>query len=297
MKIGVFAALASPLAPRPIVEAFGRSAEEFGFSSLWLGEHALLFDRYESKYPYSPDGSFPVGGEIGVLEPLTTLSYLAALTETVRLGTGICLVPQRNPVYTAKETANVDWLSNGRLDLGVGVGWLAEEFRALDVPFEKRGARTRSYLEVIRRLWTDDVSEYHDEFYDLPPSRMYPKPVQDPHPPIHMGGETDAALRRVADLGQGWYSFNAGPDHLEERLTVLRPLLEERGRSLDEVEISVTPNLVEGTGQEMSPDVLRRYAEVGADQVILTVWPAEPDQVRASFENLAETYMDLASTL
>ncbi|HEC09178.1 MAG TPA: LLM class flavin-dependent oxidoreductase, partial [Acidimicrobiales bacterium] len=121
--------------------------------------------------------------------------------------------------------------------------------------------------------------------------------LQDPHPPLHMGGETDAALRRVADLGQGWYSFNAGPDHLEERLAVLRPMLEQRGRSLDEIEVSVTPNLVEGTGQEMNTEVLRRFAEVGADQVVLTVWPAEPDQVRASFEALAETYLDLAATL
>ncbi len=297
MKIGIFAALASPLAPRPIVEAFGRSAEEFGFNSIWLGEHALLFDQYESKYPYSPDGSFPVGGEIGVLEPFTTLAYLAAVTDTVRLGTGICLIPQRNPVYTAKESANVDWLSGGRMDLGVGIGWLAEEFRALDVPFEHRGARTDSYLDVIAKLWTEEAPEHHDDYYDLPPARMYPKPIQQPHIPVHIGGESDAALRRVAARGQGWYSFNAGPDHLAERLPVLERLLAERGRSLDEVQISVTPNLVEGTGQEMNPDVLRRYAEVGADQVILTVWPAEPDQVRASMEALAETYLDLAASL
>jgi probable F420-dependent oxidoreductase len=127
------------------------------------------------------------------------LAFLAAHTARVRLGTGICLVPQRNPVYTAKEVATVDWLSGGRFDFGVGVGWLAEEFRALDVAFERRGDRCREYLDVMRRLWCDSVSAFAGSFYDLPASRQYPKPVQQPHPPICFGGESDAAMRRVAD--------------------------------------------------------------------------------------------------
>jgi probable F420-dependent oxidoreductase len=195
MKVGLFAPLGNPFATPEYVSAFGRAADERGFHSLWVAEHVVLFDDYASQYPYAADGKIPAGGESGIYEPFTALAYLAAVTSRIRLGTGICLVPQRNPVYTAKEVAAVDWLSNGRLDFGVGVGWLREEFDAVAVPFERRGARTREYIEVMRRLWEDPVSEHHGEFYDLPACRQYPKPVQQPHPPIHVGGESDPALR------------------------------------------------------------------------------------------------------
>ena len=178
MKLGVFCPLSSPAADAAYVRSFGENAERLGFDSLWVAEHVVLFDDYASKYPYSPDGRIPARPTSGVLEPLTSLSYLAAVTKRIRLGTGILLVPQRNPVYTAKEAANVDWLSGGRLDLGVGVGWLAEEFRAAGVPWARRGERTRSYIEVMRRLWCDELSEYKDEFYELPACRQFPKPVQ-----------------------------------------------------------------------------------------------------------------------
>ena len=127
-----------------------------------------------------------------------TLTYLAARTSTVRLGTAMLLLPQRNPVYVAKEVSSLDWLSGGRVDLGIGVGWLKEEFDALNVPWERRGRRTDEYLEVLRTLWVDDTSSFHGETYDLPPCEMFPKPVQQPHPPVHIGGETTAALRRAA---------------------------------------------------------------------------------------------------
>src|SRR5262249_23233264 len=159
----------------------------------------------ESKYPYADNGRFPGGGDSGLLEPLTALGFLAAVTTNVRLGTGICLVAQRNPVYTAKQVADVDVLSGGRVDFGIGVGWLREEFDAVAMPFEHRGARTREHIEVMRTLWTEEVATYDGRFYTLPPSSMYPKPVQQPHPPIHVGGETEAAFARVADFGQGWY--------------------------------------------------------------------------------------------
>lgn len=223
MKVGIFAPLANPYATPDYIRTLGAAVEERGFDSIWVAEHVVLFDEYASSYPYAADGKIPVPSEAGFLDPFMALSYLAACTTRVRLGTGICLVPQRNPVYTAKEAASVDWMSGGRFDLGIGVGWLAEEFAALDVPFERRGARCRAYIDVMRTLWCDDESEYDGEFYTLPKTRQFPKPIQKPHPPIHFGGESDAALRRVADLGQGWYGFNlgrearrgeAGRDHL-----------------------------------------------------------------------------------
>ncbi len=172
----------------------------------------------------------PGGGDAGLLEPFVALTFLAAVTERIRLGTGICLVPQRNPVYTAKQVVDLDALSGGRVDFGVGAGWLREEFDALGVPFERRGDRMREHIEVMKALWSDDVSEYQGELYQLRSCRMYPKPVQQPHPPIHVGGESDAALRRVADFGQGWYSFNRAPDDLDAPLRRLDELVVERGR-------------------------------------------------------------------
>jgi len=149
MKIGLFAPAVYPAGTPEYLRTLGTAAEERGFHSLWMAEHVVLFDDYASRYPYAADGRIPASGESGFLDPFDALSFLAAHTTRIRLGTGICLVPQRNPVYTAKEVATVDWLSGGRFDFGVGVGWLAEEFRALDVPFERRGDRCREYLEVM----------------------------------------------------------------------------------------------------------------------------------------------------
>ncbi len=292
MRVGLFAPLGSPGADGAYLAELGPLAEELGFHSLWVAEHVVLFDDYASKYPYAEDGRIPAGGENGILEPFTSLAFLAGVTQTLRLGTGICLVPQRNPVYTAKEAANVDWLSGGRLDFGVGVGWLAEEFRAVDTPFERRGSRCRSYLEVMKRLWCDPVSEYKDEFYELPACRQYPKPVQDPHPPLHFGGESDAALRRVADLGQGWYGFNLEPDELRERLGRLDELLAAAGRRRDEVQVSVCPYF-----KGCDAEKLERYRDAGADQVILVGFAPDRDALRATVEGFAETMMETARRL
>ncbi len=292
MKIGLFVPLAGPSATPSYVETLATEAEGHGFDSLWVAEHVVLFDDYGSRYPYADDGRIPAPPENGMLEPFTSLAFLAAVTERIRLGTGICLVPQRNPVYTAKEAANVDWVSGGRLDFGVGVGWLAEEFGAVAVPFERRGARCRSYLEVIRRLWCDPISEYKDEFYELPACRQYPKPVQKPHPPIHFGGESDAALRRVADLGQGWYGFNLDPEELAPRRERLGQLLEERGRSLDDIELSVSPYL-----KGADADKLARYRDVGADQVIVSAFAPDTASIRSTLEGVAESLVEPARAL
>ena len=292
MRLGVFLPFATPIADGPFLRAVGEAAEGAGFDSLWVAEHVVLFDEYASKYPYAADGKIPAGGSSGILEPFGALTYLAACTSRIRLGTGICLVPQRNPVYTAKEAASVDWLSNGRLDLGVGVGWLAEEFRAVGVPFERRGERCVSYLEVMKSLWCDEVSQYKDEFYELPACRQYPKPVQKPHPPIHFGGESDAALRRVARIGQGWYGFNVEPEALGERVAALEKLLAKQGRRRADVQITISPYL-----KEMTPAKLEAYKRAGADQVILFAMARDADGARARLTQLAEQYLPLARKL
>jgi probable F420-dependent oxidoreductase len=292
VQIGLFIPLTSPFATGVYLRALAAGAEERGFHSLWVAEHVVLFDEYASRYPYAADGRIPAGGEAGILDPFGALTFAAAVTSRIRLGTGICLVPQRNPVYTAKEVATADWLSGGRVDFGVGVGWLAEEFRALEVPFAQRGDRCRAYLEVMRRLWCDPVSAYEGEFYRLPSCRQYPKPIQTPHPPIHFGGESDAALRRVADLGQGWYPFSIEPEPLAARLRDLDRLLARRGRSRKEIQVSVCPYL---RGADL--DAVKRYRDVGVDQVVLLVLAPDADEAHRTLDVLAETVAEPARRL
>ena len=283
MKVGLFAPFTNPFATPEYIQAMGSGAEERGFDSIWMAEHVVLFDEYASQYPYAADGRIPVPTESGMLDPFPALSFLAACTKTIRLGTGICLLPQRNPVYTAKEAATVDWMSNGRLDLGIGVGWLEEEYQALGVPFERRGARCRAYIDVLKTLWCDDISEYEGEFYSLPATRQFPKPVQQPHPPIHFGGESDAALRRVADLGQGWYGFNQTAEQVTERIAKLTSMLEKRGRSREEIEVSICPYLLGA-----SPEIIEGYEAAGVDRVILLAAAANTEAIPGALDGLAQ---------
>jgi probable F420-dependent oxidoreductase len=269
---------ANPFATPTWLGAVGRGAEDLGINRIWVGEHAVLFDEYASSYPYAADGRLPVGGETGLLEPFVTLAYLAANTSTVRLGTAMCLVAQRNAVYTAKEVATLDWLSGGRVDLGVGVGWLREEFEALGVPWARRGRRTDEYLQVLRSLWEDDVSSYEGELVTLPACRQYPKPLQRPVP-LHIGGESDASIGRVARLGNGWVPFNCRPNELASLVRALDERLAEEGRSRNDIEITVCPYL-----NQASPDELAAYAEAGADTFAAFFLALDAEQVPATFD-------------
>lgn len=293
MNIGLFLATVNPVATPLYIATFARIAEERGFDSLWVGEHVVLLDDYASKYPYSPDGKLiGLAEDSGMIEPFLALTYAAAHTKTLRLGTGICIVPQRNPVYTAKEVATLDWLSGGRFTLGVGVGWLEEEFRAVDAPFDKRGARCRDYLAVMRALWCDEVSAYKGDYYELPPVRQNPKPLQSPHPPIVFGGESNAALRRVAELGDGWFGFNHTVSSAAECIGRLRPMLEAQGRGLEDLEITASPYL-----QPSSPEDLPGFADAGVDRVVLLAMAPTVDSIEGVLDEAAERYLTKAATL
>ena len=266
MQIGLMPPLFSPIATPDYLTAVGAAADRLGFSSIWAPEHVVLFDEYESKYPYTDDGKLAVGRDAGVLDPFNVLAFLAAATRKVRLGTGIALVPQRNPVYTAKQVTTVDRLSNGRVDFGVGIGWLREEFDALGVPWARRGPRTEEYLEVMRRLWMDEVSSFEGEFYSLPTCRQSPKPVQSPYPPVIFGGESDAALGRVARKGDGWFGFNLTPDAAAERISTLEKMLDATGRKRSELAISVRP-----APGFFTPAAVDEFRQLGVDQLILVI--------------------------
>jgi probable F420-dependent oxidoreductase len=281
VDVGLFVPLGNGNASPDLVRAIGREIEDRGFESIWVPEHVVLFDDYESAYPYADDGRLPAGGDAGMLEPFTALTYLAAVTDRVRLGTAICLVPQRNPVYTAKVVTDLDALSAGRVEVGIGVGWLREEFEAVGMPFEKRGQRTDEHVAVMKALWCDEVSEFHGRHYDLRPCRMYPKPVQQPHPPILVGGESDAALRRVARLGQGWFTFNRRPEDLPEGLDRLDAALAAEGRSRDDITLSVCPYL-----HPTTPDMVERYAEQGVDRLVTVCLAFDVDTLRSELDRL-----------
>jgi probable F420-dependent oxidoreductase len=291
VRVDLWVPTVSPYATPELLAVIGREAEERGVGTIWVGEHVVLFDEYASEYPYAADGKIPASPDSGMLEPLNTLSFLAAHTTTVRLGTAMVLLPQRNPVYTAKEVATLDWLSNGRVDFGIGVGWLEEEFNAVNAPWPQRGKRTDEYLQVLKTLWCDERSAFEGEFYTLNRCSMFPKPVQDPHPPIHIGGESDAALGRTARSGQGWHTFNRTPDDLAAPLARLGQLLEAEGRSRSDLTVTVCPY-----SQPLDADIAARYAEAGADAVAALLLPLGADRVVRALDALQPVF-DRAAAL
>jgi probable F420-dependent oxidoreductase len=286
MRIGAFVPLGTANVNPEFMTTVGPALEERGFESVWVAEHVVMFDDYESRYPYADTGRFPAGGDVGLLEPMTALAAIATTTTTLRLGTGICLVSQRNPVYTAKQVADVDVMSGGRVDFGVGIGWLKEEFDALNVPFERRAKRADEHLEVMKRLWTGETASYDGELYTLPPTRLYPKPAQQPHPPIHVGGESDAALRRAARLGQGWYGFNRTPDETVEALERLDRALDAEGRTRAGFTVSVCPYF-----KPIERDDLKRYEDLGVDRVIVVVFAFDKDSLLQTADHVAGTLL------
>jgi len=195
MKIGVFSTFMSPLATPGMIRDFGRHAEDIGLESIWMGEHVALFDKNTFGYPSSKDGRIPVPPGGGMLDVTATFGFLAAVTSKLRFGTGVALVPQPNPIYTAKEMCTLDWLTEGRIDFGIGVGWNKEEVEACGYRWEDRGARCDEFMAVMRRLWTEDVVDFKGKWVQFETMRMDPKPIQKPHIPIIVGGYADAALR------------------------------------------------------------------------------------------------------
>jgi probable F420-dependent oxidoreductase len=288
MKVGVFVPLNARNTNGQFLRTLGPAVEERGFESIWAPEHVVLFDDYESRYPYSDSGKFPGRGDTGVLEPFTALTYLAAVTERLRLGTGICLVPQRNPVYTAKQVADLDVLSGGRVEFGIGIGWLREEFDSLNVPFERRGQRTDEYLEVMRSLWLDETSSYSGEMYQLTPCRLYPKPAQKPHPPVLVGGESEAAMRRAARFGQGWFTFNRAPDDFAVAYEALDRHLADAGRSRqDDFTVTTCPYM-----NAVTTESIDGYRAAGVDRLIVVTLARGSDDLLRNLDQLVADVLE-----
>jgi probable F420-dependent oxidoreductase len=214
-----------------------RHAESLGFESVWGGEHVIRPTELASRYPYTQDGQMPGEADTPIPDPLIWLAYVASVAPTLRLGTCILIVPQRNPLVLAKELATLDHLSGGRVELGLGVGWLQEEFQALGVPWERRGARNDEYVAAMRALWAGAHAEFHGEFVDFPKVTCSPRPVSGSIP-ITVGGDTPAAVRRAARLADGYFPGASDPAELGRLIQAVRAATEKEGRDPSKLEIN-----------------------------------------------------------
>lgn len=267
MELGLNLPVVDPsIGPRDLRDLCG-FAEELGVHEVYLGEHVVLFDAQADSYLGSSGRHVPFPPQANLPEPLTALAFLASETSRLRLATGVIVLPQRNPVYAAKQASTVDWLSDGRLDLTVGVGWSDLEFAATATPWDRRGARCDEYVAVMRELWRGHARAMEGEYYSLPECHQYPRPVQRPGPPLWFGGVSPAALRRVASVGDGWYVFDHTPTDLAARLAELDVLLAEHGRSREEIKVVLGVSRVL---PRTAADV-RAYAEVGVHQIVVSL--------------------------
>jgi len=261
MKFGMSFANTGPAVTGEGAAEFAIAAEQAGFDSLWTVEHVVVPSGYESPYPYSRTGKMAGGIEdFDLPDPLVWLSYVAAVTETLLLGTGIVILPQRNPVILAKEAASLDVLSGGRFVLGIGAGWLAEEFAALGVPFEDRGARTDDHIRALRALWSDGPSSYQGEFVSFDEVYSRPQPVQETIP-IVVGGHSKRAARRAGELGDGFFPNGSSHEVVADLIVHARRCAEDTGRDPAALEITV--------GSRPDPATIDKWAEIGADRVVI----------------------------
>jgi probable F420-dependent oxidoreductase len=277
-----------------VMKAFAQSAERCGFSTLWVPEHVVLLDQYASHYPYRSDARLPGPTDQPIADPFLALCTMGSVTERIRLATGICLVPEHNPLVLAKVVATLDSLCQGRVILGVGIGWLEEEFRALGIPWERRAQRTREYIEAMRRLWSEPLSSYHGEFVNFDGVRSYPKPVRGAELPVFFGGESGPALRRVAEYGNGWVGFNLSPDEAAAKVRRIEELLRASRRKRSDLELAVSPYT-----KPVSPDDLKRYRDAGVDEVVIVNVraPRTVEEAAERVEEAARAWVEPAAKL
>lgn len=275
MKIGLFGINFGPCAQPDALAHVARHAEDAGLESLWTGEHVVLPD------PQAPPS--PAPPQLPMLDPSVALAFAAAATKRVRLGTGIIILPQRNAVELAKELASVDVVSGGRLVFGLGAGYLEPEFRALGANFEERGALTDESIDVLRALWTQEKPHFEGRFYRFSGIDAHPRPVQQPHPPIVVGGMSRAGARRAARKGNGWYGYFTTPEATAKSLDWIREAVAagERPAALGEIELSVTPPA------PLTPDLVKQYAELGIHRIIGTRPARDLDAVLRFVDELA----------
>ncbi len=278
MKVGIAFANIGPFGSAEGAVAVGRAAEAAGFDSLWTVEHVVYPDDYGSAYPYDDSGRMAMAPDTDLTDPLTWLTWVGAHTTTLRLATGILILPERNPLVLAKQLGTMDALTGGRVDLGIGVGWLREEFDALGIPWERRGARTDEYVAAMRTLWGADSVSFDGEFVSFSGVSSNPKPVGG-SVPIVIGGHSDAAARRAGRLGDGFWPGKGDLDHL---LDVMRREAEAHDRDPDAIEVTWAGDLTAGEDPVAAAEAL---AAKGVSRVMVPsfLFWREPESSLAAF--------------
>ncbi len=265
------------------IAILARRAEEMGFESLWVPEHPILPVTTSSPWPGSPDGVIPrVYADI--VDPFVALARASAVTTDLKLGTGICLVPERNPLLLAKEVATLDMYSGGRFLFGIGAGWLKEETEIMGGDFPHRWTQTREAILAMKSLWTEVESEYHGKYYDFPPVYSFPRSVQRPHPPVLLGGMARNVFRRVVQWGDGWMPNRVTPDDISAGRQTLNELAEASGRDPESISVSVF-------GQAADRSLVGELFDAGADRVMIRVETADEDATNAQLDQIAEAVL------
>lgn len=299
MKIGFMLPMFGAMATRGNMVAMAQLAEQRGFESIWAPDHVIMPTRIETTYPYTKSGRYIADPKGDHLEPYTSIAFVAGCTKRVRLGFTVIVAPYRNPVEQAKMLASIDVLSNGRLIVGVGAGWLNEEFEALGVPTARKWPRTDEYIRIWKELWTAEEPSFEGEFHSFSHVQCRPQPLQKPHPPITIGGNGLSCFKRVVALGDGWQVVSEAPDDvygtggtLASALATLHRMSEEAGR--DPKTIQVTAVIIAGTAEGVLRDI-PQYEKLGVTRLILDFpsFVSDPSEMASILEAIAaEAPMD-----
>jgi probable F420-dependent oxidoreductase len=283
MRFGVMPPVHGHFLARPdTAAAYAQAAEDAGFESIWAFEHVVIPADYASRYPYNPEGRLTIEDD-DLPDPLALLAFLAGVTTQLRLATGVLILPQRSPVICAKECATIDALSNGRLSLGVGVGWLREEAEAVGTSFENRGARTEEAIEAMRILWRAGEATFHGRFIHFDRAKCNPKPVQPGGIPIIVGGHSAVAARRAGRLGDGWYPIGLRAEEFSTRKQQMEAAARDAGRDPSTIEITY--------GGAPKPELVKRYADQGVTRWVVPVWARDLESNTRALHETAKILM------
>jgi probable F420-dependent oxidoreductase len=278
MKLGISFANSGKFSRPELFAELARDCETLGFESIWTVEHVVI-PQPHTPYPGSKDGQMPGGDEVPIPDPLIPLAYAAAITTNLKLSTGVIILPQRHPLYLAKQLATLDLLSNGRMMVGIGSGWMKEEFDSLQIPFNVRGTRTDESIQAMRVLWAEPVASFQGKHFHFDEVKSYPKPVQKNGIPIHIGGHSLAAARRAGRYGDGFFPTLTSPEKLSELFAVVRAEARKAGRNPEAIEFSAmaAPKL----------DSVKALREVGVTRIIMAPPSSDPVKLRAGLDKIA----------
>ena len=283
MNIGIYL----PIPHKVDVAFIASKAEALGFESLWTGEHPVVPVKLNSQYPYTT--SIAVMDAMStMMDPFVALGCASGVTKSIKLGTAIVLVPQRSPLLMAKEVATLDWLSGGRFLFGVGAGWLKEEMEIMGADLSHPWAQTREAILAMKELWTKDHAQFHGHYYNFPAVKSFPKPAQQPHPPVLLGGMGKRVLRRIVNWGDGWLPIGPTPQEITEARAALDVMAVEAHRDPATITISV----LYLTGDIVERDQVKALHQAGADRVVISTAPADNErEMAAELERIAQAVL------